>query len=350
LLETGLILIIALVLILPVTVHFVERNLEAFLMLMGVLAATISHYWGASPVWSTGLVLRALEEPLLITAVVFGVGLIIYFFRDAIAGFIAGIERKTGPRVFSFFLITVLGVFSSVITAIMAAVILSEVVSVLRLDKKYEIKLVVLACFSIGLGAALTPVGEPLSTICISALKGEPYNAGFFFLLDILGIYVIPGVVLMGLIGYFMKPPAKQVSKDSLSEKKKESLGDVVASSAKVYVFIVALVLLGEGFKPIIDKYIIKLPGFALYWINMVSAIMDNATLTAAEISPMMSLIQIKYVLMGLLISGGMLIPGNIPNIIAAGKLNIKSKEWARAGVPLGLALMALYFVIFLLH
>jgi predicted cation transporter len=40
-----------------------------------------------------------------------------------------------------------------------------------------------------------------------------------------------------------------------------------------------------------------------------------------------------------------MLIPGNIPNIISGNKLGITSKEWARLGVPLGLVLMALFFV-----
>ena len=48
----------------------------------------------------------------------------------------------------------------------------------------------------------------------------------------------------------------------------------------------------------------------------MVSAILDNATLAAAEIGPALTESQIKSALMGLLISGGMLIPGNIPNII----------------------------------
>ncbi len=77
----------------------------------------------------------------------------------------------------------------------------------------------------------------------------------------------------------------------------------------------------------------------------MISAILDNATLTAAELSPAMSETQIQAVLMGLLISGGMLITGNIPNIISANKLSILSKEWARLGLPLGLILMGLYFV-----
>ncbi|MDQ1252768.1 MAG: hypothetical protein QG646_1900 [Euryarchaeota archaeon] len=58
---------------------------------------------------------------------------------------------------------------------------------------------------------------------------------------------------------------------------------------------------------------------------------------------------QIKSALMGLLISGGMLIPGNIPNIISASKLGITSKEWARLGVPFGLASMVMYFVILFL-
>jgi predicted cation transporter len=36
-----------------------------------------------------------------------------------------------------------------------------------------------------------------------------------------------------------------------------------------------------------------------------------------------------------------MLIPGNIPNIIAAHSLRIRSTEWARLGVSLGLIVMA---------
>ena len=75
----------------------------------------------------------------------------------------------------------------------------------------------------------------------------------------------------------------------------------------------------------------------------MVSAILDNATLTAAEIGPTLTESQIKSALLGLLISGGMLIPGNIPNIIAAHALEITSTEWARLGVPLGFVLMVVY-------
>ncbi|MDI9480459.1 MAG: DUF1646 family protein, partial [Bacillota bacterium] len=66
----------------------------------------------------------------------------------------------------------------------------------------------------------------------------------------------------------------------------------------------------------------------------------------AAEISPQMDVLQIEAILMGLLVSGGMLIPGNIPNIIAASKLRISSTEWAKVGVPFGLVVMVIFYVI----
>ena len=124
----------------------------------------------------------------------------------------------------------------------------------------------------------------------------------------------------------------------------RENLRDVVIRAGKVYLFIMALVFLGEGFKPLILEYIVQIPSEALYWVNTVSAVLDNATLAAAEIEPSLSEIQIKSALMGLLIAGGMLIPGNIPNIISASKMGITSKEWARYGVPLGFALLLIYF------
>jgi predicted cation transporter len=61
---------------------------------------------------------------------------------------------------------------------------------------------------------------------------------------------------------------------------------------------------------------------------------------------PKLSLAQQRAVLMGLLISGGMLIPGNIPNIVAAGRLGIGSREWARVGLLVGLPLMAICFFV----
>ncbi|MGH7988239.1 MAG: DUF1646 family protein, partial [Candidatus Binataceae bacterium] len=52
-----------------------------------------------------------------------------------------------------------------------------------------------------------------------------------------------------------------------------------------------------------------------------------------------------REVILSLLASGGMLIQGNIPNIIAAGALGISAASWARVGIPLGLLLLIAYFL-----
>ncbi len=255
------------------------------------------------------------------------------------------IADVVGVKVFAFLLIFTLGILSSVITAIIAAIVLVEVVSALTLDRKNEILLVVLTCFSIGLGAALTPIGEPLSTITIAKLKGEPYHADFFFLFRHLWIYIFPGVVASGILGAVVMPNHRG-QRHGLTEDKAENIKNVWMRTGKVYLFVMALVFLGQGFKPIIDAYIVKIPYQWLYWLNTFSAVLDNATLAAAEIGPNMGLLQIKSALVALLIAGVMLIPGNIPNIISSGKLKIKSTEWAKIGLPLGLVMMGIYFVL----
>jgi predicted cation transporter len=237
---------------------------------------------------------------------------------------------------------------SSIITAIIAALLLVEVISVLRLDKRTETMLTVISCFSIGLGAALTPVGEPLSTIVIDTKLNEE----FWYLLKLIGAYVIPSVVALGVVAVIWLRRSGRASRDSLTEKeekgREEGLKDVGIRGLKVYIFVMALVFLGTGFAPIIEWYIKRLGWAILYWVNTSSAILDNATLASAEIVPSMTEFQIIAALMGLLIAGGMLIPGNIPNIISAGKLGISSKEWARVGVPVGMVVMLIFFGILL--
>ncbi len=346
--------ILALVLVLPFVVKLVERNLEAFLFAMGLLAALVS---GAM---SLELVGKALRDPLLITGAVLASG---FLFRALKHHLVLGVHRLTRAvpmAVIAFTLVTLLGLASSLITAIIASLLLVEILGDLDLDRKNQVRLAVVACFSIGLGAALTPVGEPLATIATSKL-----GADFWFLLRLIGPYVIPGILALGLFAAFFvrptPPPGGQPPDGATSPKPfaalreiaeshpQESPKHVVIRAAKVFLFVMALVFLGEGFKPAIDRFVIGLPSGALYWLNSISAVLDNATLTAAEISAKMSPIQIRDVLLGLLISGGMLIPGNIPNIVTAEKIEIGSREWGRLGVPIGLAVMVVYFLVLLI-
>ncbi len=355
----GFLVIFLAVLLGPFKIHIIEENLEVFLFICGVAAMTISGFVelpGTETGWRMEIIEEALTSPLHvgdifgipigIFQIVLVVGLVIYKWHEPIHKAIRKMTDALSPKIMAFILIAVLGLFSSVMSAILAAIILVEMVNAMPLSRKSKIDLTIIACFSIGLGAALTPLGEPLSTIAISKLSGEPYHADFMFLFNMLGLYILPGILVYGLVGMFFLGKIDPKDAGMKAADYNETVKDVVMRAIKVYVFIMALVLLGDGFKPIIFTYFTQIPSTILYWVNMVSAILDNATLAAAEIGPALSELQIKSILMGLLIAGGMLIPGNIPNIISASKLGITSKEWARLGVPMGLVSMAIYYVI----
>ena len=341
----GLFTIFLLVLILPFKVRIVEENLEPFFLIMGILAVTISG------LWSKELIKEAITAPVSIGGLPIGIfqvvlisGLLIYRFNKQIYSGILKVMDKVGLKAFVFMLIAVLGLISSIISVIVTAVILSEIISVIPLDRRRKIELTVITCFAVGLGAALTPVGEPLSTIAVSKLKEEPYHADFFFLLKLLGTYIVPGIIALAIYGAYRIGTIK--IKTAEIPEYTETLRTVLTRALRVYIFVSALILLGGGLSPLVIWFFTKIPFEVLYWINMVSAILDNATLTAAEIGPELSLLQIKSALIGLLISGGMLIPGNIPNIVCASRLRITSKEWAKIGVPMGLIMMGIYFVV----
>ncbi len=342
----GLAAVALLVLLLPLLVKPVESQLEIFLLVMGAAAVTVSSRWSVS------LLVEALTEPLKITVAVLAAGYLFRLLFRRLAQAVESLSARVGPPVLVFALIVLIGLFSSVITAIVAALVLVELVNHLRLERKAEVRVVVAACFSIGLGAALTPIGEPLSTIVVSKLSGEPYHARFFFLASSLWMYIIPGVLAFGALGAFhvRRPSARRSAKRgeaaSGGREEPDTHRDILVRTAKVYGFVAGLVLLGAGFKPVIDAYVSRVPFLALFWINTISAFLDNATLAAAEIGPSLQMHQITAALLGLLAAGGMLIPGNIPNIIAAGKLRIRGRQWALAAIPAGLALMMIYFVI----
>lgn len=332
----GLIILLLVILFLPFLLKAVEHNLEYFLFVMGIIGVIISKQMNLK------LFEHILQNRLIyyITFAVLIVGLLFFFFRSRINKMIELLTHKISIQFFVFILILILGLSSSFITAIIASLLLTEILHHTPLERNTKLKVIVLACFAIGFGAALTPVGEPLATITISKLKAD-----FFYLARAIGFEIIITILLMAFLAALVVKKANKVDKDEYIENT-EGVKDVFLRAFKVFVFVFALELLGTAFKPLIDLYIIKLDAKILYWVNMISAIVDNATLAAAEISKEMTNEQVRAIILGMIISGGMLIPGNIPNIISAGKFKIKSKEWAKIGVPIGLILMVTYFVL----
>jgi predicted cation transporter len=363
----GLVILTLLVLILPFRFKWCERNLELFFLVVGILAVTISRQW------SGDLLLRALKAPVMIGAFPVGIfqvvlvfGLLIHYFHQPFYRAINILVNKLSLRVFVFIFIVFLSLISSIVSVIVTSVVLVEIAAALPLKRKERINLVIVACFAVGLGAVLTPLGEPMSTILVQKLTGPPFYADFLWPIKHFAIYVLPATVILGLgaaIWIGIKPrtkfPSQIVETYSIPEalgpvssqeivagEYSETVRTVIIRAVKVFAFVAALVFLGEGLHPLIIWFLMKVPAVGLFWINMISAVLDNATLTAVEVSVNLSLSQIISVVISLLIAGGMLIPGNIPNIVAAGRLKISMKEWAILGIPLGLVIFIIYFVI----
>ena len=352
----GLIIVILTVLILPFKLKWCEHNLELFFLIMGILAVSISRQWSGE------LVVNALKAPVMIGSLPIGIfqvvlvfGLLIYFFYGPFCRGVQSVVNKLSITIFIFLLVLVLGLVSSIISVIVTSVILAEIITVLPLKRNDRIKLAVVACFSLGLGAVLTPLGEPMSTILVQRLSGAPYFAGFTWPISHFALFIIPSCLVLSIFAAFwigrksgLAASAETGSADITIHHHTDTLRLVVMRAVKVFAFVAALVLLGDGLKPLIQWFFIEVPALALFWINIISAILDNATLTAVEINGQMLLPQIIAVVLGLLIAGGMLIPGNIPNIVAAARLRISMREWAVIGLPIGLAIMVIYFLILL--
>jgi len=350
--------ILVAVLALPLVSKKIEENLEPFFLAMGLVGVAVLYATGLlSHEGLVELAKKALTTPLVIHGVPIGItqvvlvaGLVFWKYHDSIHGGIMRLMHRLGLPVFVFIIVLLLGLTSSIISVIVAAVIFAEIMASLPLTRAKKIELTVIAAFAIGMGAALTPVGEPLATIAVAKLSGPPYHADPLFLLRHLGEYIIPGVVAVSALAAIRARGAEEAAAKAatvaVAEEYTETLRTVVMRAVKVFIFVAALELLGTSFTPLVVWYFVKIPANILYWINMISAVVDNATLTAAEIGPHMTLAQIKSALISLVISGGMLIPGNIPNIVAAGRLRITSKEWAKIGVPLGLALLIVFYII----
>lgn len=149
------------------------RKLEAFLFLCGIIAVSVSK------MWSGHLVLTALEDPIKITLAVLIAGLLFRKFNVHLQKLTHKAVKTIGLRWTLFLIVFLLGLTSSVITAIIAALILAEVTVMLPLERKGRTRLVVFSCFAIGMGAVLTSIGEPLGTVVLSKLKGAPHFADF---------------------------------------------------------------------------------------------------------------------------------------------------------------------------
>lgn len=316
----------------PLAIAPIGRNLELYCLSLGMLGVS------AGAQWQWELAKRALTAPIMITAAVLAAGLVFEYGREPLDLAFARMRAVVPRPPLTALTIFVIAILSSVITAIVAALVLVEALGLLQIAGESRTKVAVAGCFAIGLGAALTPIGEPLATLVAQALR-----LGFFGLLRLLGPWVLPGIIgASALAGFFARGDYDLAASEI---HVRESKWELLFESAKVYAFIVGLVLISEAYAPLAARYLPMFGDDALFWANTISAALDNATLVALEVHHMSAARAID-VLLSLLVSGGILIPGNIPNIVSASALRINSIEWARVGIPIGIAMLGIYFAV----
>ena len=332
-------IVVANLLVWPLASRWVESHLEIFLLMVGAAAVTISGGWSVDFIYET------LQYPVNVAFIVLVVSVIFnnysrYIFRVLFAFF-----RKLEPQYSFALLVFLLGITSSLVSVTVAALVLAEVLKVVNLERSSTVRITVFACYAIGLGAVLTPLAEPLGLIINNALTGAPHFADFFFLMRHFFVWIAPAILLMSAAAGYSARHAGTTMQMHIREDK-ETYGSMLRRTWHIYMFVAALNLISAGLRPLAQSTITHLGGKVLFLANAVSVIIDNATLAAIEIVPTISMNDLIYMVIGLAAFGSMLVQGNLPNIVAAEKLGIKSREWASIAVPTGLVLMGGYFII----
>ena len=330
--HTSAVAILVLLLFGPLAIAKIEHNIELYFLALGVLATMLGSGF------TRELISEALHEPVAISVAVMVAALLFGWMRRMLDRVFNRLRKRVSRPVLTAATIFAIASISSVITAIVAALVLVEVIGLLHFARDKRVRVTVAGCFAIGLGASLTPLGEPLSTLAARAL-----NLGFFGLFGLLAPWVFPGVLVSSIVaGAFARG---EYDEAPAGAHVRQSYSAIFVQAAKVFAFIAGLVLISSAYGPIANEYVSKMSNDLLFWVNTVSAALDNATLVALEVHRMATP-RAREAILALLVSGGMLIPGNIPNIVSAGALRIGSAAWAKIGVPMGLVMLGIYFAV----
>jgi predicted cation transporter len=313
-----------------------EHNLEPYCFVLGIVAAITAKQWG----WY--LLRKATLDALPISLTVISAGLLFGALRPMLDRRFAALRRSLPRPLLAGVAVLIIGLLSSAITAVVAALILVEGVALMGLGPAERTRVVILGCFAIGLGSALTPIGGPLATLAAAAM-----DLNFAGLFSLLAPWVFPGMAAIAILtSYWARGPYDMVAVADMAgahERPRQAL----MQGLRIFAFVVGLTLIGQACAPLATRYVARLSDGGLFWANTLSAALDNSTLVAIEFHQL-ERGRAQAALISLLISGGMLIPGNVPNIVCANRLRMRSGEWARIGLPLGLIMLGIYFAVLL--
>src|SRR5271168_3363062 len=187
--HASAVVILVLLLFGPLAITKIEHNLELYCLGLGILATILGTGF------TRDLISEALHEPVAISVAVIVAALLFGWTRPALDRAFTHLRQRLSRPVLTAAAIFVIASISSLITAIVGALVLVEVIGLLQFTGDKRIRVTVAGCFAIGMGASLTPLGEPLSTLAARAL-----DLGFFGLFEMLAPWVFPGVLASSIV------------------------------------------------------------------------------------------------------------------------------------------------------
>ena len=152
--HASAIVILALLLFGPLAVTRIEHNIELYCLTLGVLATILGTGF------THELVLEALHEPVAISIAVIVAALLFGWTRPWLDLAFRRLRRRVSRPVLTAVSVFVIASLSSIITAIVGALVLVEVIGLLHFTGDKRVRVTVAGCFAIGMGASLTPLGE----------------------------------------------------------------------------------------------------------------------------------------------------------------------------------------------
>ena len=116
----------------PILIKPLERNVEIFFLVAGTIIAAVAGQL------TSALVRSALREPIELTAAVLVFGIVFRWLRARLDRLLSAATRMFGQRWLCFALTIVLGLLAGIITAVMAGIVFAEAISLLNIDRSTE--------------------------------------------------------------------------------------------------------------------------------------------------------------------------------------------------------------------
>lgn len=314
----------------------VEQHYPLFLLSLGAPAAWLSGRLNESALT------EALLRPLQLCLALVAGALLLSLAHKPLALAAAATSRRLGPRAGTVAGVLAAAAAAPFITGTAAALLLVELLRAVPMSLERRREAAVMGISAVGLTAGLSAAGSPAAAVVLSKLTGAPYPVGPWLLFDLVGPWVLSGAVALAVAAGVLAGDG-QGAEDSPDDPL--ALWSILVLTGRLFAATCGLILLGAGVLPALEGTLRGVPPWALYWLNMVSAVLDNGVLAAVEFDPGMLQDQLRFAYCGILAADPLLVIAAAPNMVAAARLGISPRTWAQVGIPAGAALYICCFL-----